>query len=108
MPSTTKSRVVVAPPASAEFIVINAALEQSLDLAWTAKNQRRLRRRVGATNFRTLEEISTFISNHEAWQVAATLSQAADQVGAQLSAHYPALSPRAIFNLMNQASYGWR
>ena len=107
MSSIATSRAVE-PRASGEFFAINAALEQSLDLAWNEKNQRLLRRRVGASSYRTIEEINAFISNHKAWLASATLSQAADQVGAQLSARYPALSPRAIFNLMNQASYGWR
>jgi len=88
--------------------VISAALEQHLDLAWTAKNQEAIRQEVGAGNYARIEEILTFVSNQDAWLNAANLSSAADTVAGKLSQHYPGLSPLAGFKIVNQATYGWR
>ena len=96
---------VIAPP---DYAVLNAALEQELDLAWTAANQARLKRRVGPVNFAKLEEIISFVSNQEAWLNDPSLSSAADKVEGKLSQYYPSLSPGAIFKVVNQATYGWR
>lgn len=88
--------------------VISAALEKSLDLAWTSENQKLIRREVGKKNHARLEEILAFVSNQDAWLNASTLSSAADTVAGKLSQHYPRLSALARFKIVNQATYGWR
>lgn len=93
---------------AADWAVINTSLEQYLDLASTEANQNTLQRTAGQDNFLKIQEIISFVSNQNDWVSAHTLSSAADLVAAKLSRHYPLLSPKACFLLLNQATYGWR
>lgn len=88
--------------------MINAALEQRLDLAWSETNQKAIKREVGPQHYLKIQEIISFTSNQEAWLNDYSVSSAADKVRGKLTQHYPMLSPLAVFKIINQATYGCR
>ena len=96
------------PVDTPDYALINAALEQHLDLAWTEASQKAIKREVGLGNYLKIQEIISFTSNQDTWLNDNSLSSAADKVGGKLSQHYPMLSPLAVFKIINQATYGWR
>jgi hypothetical protein len=93
---------------SRDYTAINAAIERHLDLACTNASQEAIQHCVGAEEFRKIEEIISFSENQDAWLQDNNLSSAADKVAARLSQEYPLLSERAVFKIINQATYGWR
>jgi len=93
---------------SPDYAAINAAIERHLDLACTTASQKAIQHCVGAEEFRKIEEIISFTSNQDAWLQDNNLSSAADKVAGTLSQQYPLLSERAVFKIINQATYGWR
>jgi len=97
-------KLVTAP----DYAIINAALKQRLDLAWTEANQKAIGREVGSGNYLKIQEIISFTSNQDAWLNDYSVSSAADKVGGKLSQHYPMLSPLSVFKIINQATCGWR
>lgn len=96
------------PVEALDYAVINIALEQHLDLAWTETNQKAIKREVGLGNYLKIQEIISFTSNQDAWLNDYSVSSAADKVGGKLSQHYPMLSSLSVFKIINQATYGWR
>src|SRR5580765_6169504 len=97
------ARKVRTPP---DYAAINAVIERHLNLAWTKANQQFIQKCVGAEEFRKIEEIISFTSNQDAWLQDNNISSAADKVAGKLSQQYPLLSERAVFKIINQATYG--
>ena len=96
------------PPAPPDAAAINATLERDLDLARTDSNLQAIKRAVGPIHFRMIEAILSFASNQDAWLNDRDLSSAADKVTGRLSQTFPWLSPRAVFKIVSQTSFGWR